>query len=66
MQLAGSRPDNAEQMYRRAAAQDILFRRETLLAKLRERGAITLETTPKAMTSNVLNCYLEIKQRAML
>ena len=66
VKIAGSRPANAEQMYRRAAAQELLFRRQTLLAKLRERGAITLETTPQAMTSDVLNQYLQIKQRAML
>jgi uncharacterized protein (DUF58 family) len=65
-ELAASRPDNAQQMYRRAAAQELLHRRETLLAKLRERGALTLETTPREMTTAVLNRYLEVKERAMI
>lgn len=64
--LADTRPGTAEQMYRRAAAQDLLHRREMLLAKLRERGAMTLETTPQDMTAAVLNRYLEVKERAML
>jgi uncharacterized protein (DUF58 family) len=64
--IARGRPKNAEQMYRRAAAQELLHRRETLLAKLRERGALTLEITPREMTTAVLNRYLEVKERALL
>jgi uncharacterized protein (DUF58 family) len=64
--IAAEGPKNAEQMYRRAAAQELLHRRETLLAKLRERGALTLETTPREMTTAVLNRYLEVKERAMI
>jgi uncharacterized protein (DUF58 family) len=66
VELAEARPKNAEEMYRRAAAQELLQRRETLLAKLRERGALTLETTPQEMTTAVLNRYLEVKERAMI
>jgi uncharacterized protein (DUF58 family) len=66
MQLAETRPETANQMYRRAAAQDLLHRRETLLARLRERGAMTIETNPQDMTAAVLNRYLEVKERAML
>lgn len=65
-QLADTRPETADQMYRRAAAQDLLHRRETLLARLRERGAMTIETDPQEMTAAVLNRYLEVKERAML
>jgi uncharacterized protein (DUF58 family) len=66
VEVAAVRPKNAEEMYRRAAAQELLHRRETLLAKLRERGALTLETTPREMTTAVLNRYLEVKERAMI
>jgi uncharacterized protein (DUF58 family) len=66
LEMASSRPATAEQMYERAAAQDLLHRRETLLATLRERGALTIETTPHEMTTAVLNRYLEVKERAMI
>ena len=65
-QLAQSAPQSTGQMYQRAAAQDLLHRRETLLAQLRERGALTIETTPHEMTAAVLNGYLEVKERALL
>ena len=64
--LAETASRTPEQMYQRAAAQDLLHRRETLLAQLRERGALTIETTPQQMTAAVLNRYLEVKERAML
>jgi len=64
--LAAAKPTSAEEMYRHAAAQELLHRRETLLAQLRERGALTLETTPREMTTAVLNRYLEVKEKAMI
>jgi uncharacterized protein (DUF58 family) len=64
--MAAISPRDAEQMYRRAAAQDLLHRRETLLARLRERGALTVETTPQEMTAAVLNRYLDVKERGLL
>jgi uncharacterized protein (DUF58 family) len=66
LELAAASPATAAAMYRRAAAQDLLHLRETLLARLRERGAMTLETTPTEMTAAVLNRYLEVKERALL
>jgi hypothetical protein len=36
------------------------------LAKLREQGALTLETTPQQMTTALLNRYLEVKERALI
>ena len=66
LELADMRPATAADMYRRAAALDVLHRRETLLAGLRTRGALALETTPAEMTSTILNKYLEVKERALL
>ena len=43
-----------------------MTRRELLLARLREGGALTLETTPAEMTAAVLNRYLEVKERGLL
>jgi len=64
--LATGRPKNIEQMFRASAAQELTSRRELLLARLREQGALTLDLDPSRLTSAVLNQYLRVKERAML
>ena len=64
--IADARPKNIEQMFRAAAAQEMAGRRELLLARLHEHGALTLDLNPEALTSSVLNQYLAVKERAMV
>jgi uncharacterized protein (DUF58 family) len=64
--IAQTRPQNVEQMFRAAAAQEMAGRRELLLARLHEQGALTLDLNPEALTSSVLNQYLIVKERAMV
>jgi uncharacterized protein (DUF58 family) len=64
--IAEARPKNVEQMFRAAAAQEMAARRELLLARLHEQGALTLDLNPEALTASVLNQYLTVKERAML
>jgi uncharacterized protein (DUF58 family) len=64
--IAQGRPKNVEQMFRAAAAQEMAGRRELLLARLHEQGALTLDLNPEALTSSVLNNYLMVKERAMV
>jgi uncharacterized protein (DUF58 family) len=64
--IAQARPKNIEQMFRAAAAQEMAGRRELLLARLHEQGALTLDLNPEALTSSVLNNYLMVKERAMV
>ena len=64
--IAGCRPKDIEQMFRSAAAQQMATRRELLLARLHEQGALTLDLNPDALTSSVLNQYLMVKERAMV
>ena len=64
--IAKARPKNVEEMFRSAAAQEMAGRRELLLAQLAERGALTLDLDPEALTSAVLNQYLTVKERAMV
>ena len=64
--IAAARPKNVEEMFRAAAAQEMAGRRELLLARLHEQGALTLDLNPEALTSNVLNQYLMVKERAMV
>ena len=64
--IAQDRPKNVDQMFRAAAAQEMAGRRELLLARLHEQGALTLDLNPEAVTSSVLNQYLMVKERAMV
>jgi uncharacterized protein (DUF58 family) len=64
--IAGAWPRNVEQMFRASAAQELALRRELLLARLREQGALTLDLDPAHLTSAVLNQYLKVKERAMV
>ena len=64
--IAQARPNNLEQMFRSSAAQEMAGRRELLLARLHEQGALTLDLNPEALTSSVLNQYLTVKERAMV
>ena len=65
-QVAQARPQNVDQMFRAAAAQEMAGRRALLLARLHEQGALTLDLNPEALTSSVLNQYLTVKERAMV
>ena len=64
--IAKARPKTVEQMFRSAAAQEMTGRRELLLARLHEQGALTLDLNPESLTPSVLNQYLMVKERAMV
>jgi uncharacterized protein (DUF58 family) len=65
-ELASERPEDVDQMYQIAAAQEVVHRRELLLARLRERGALAMEASSGKLSTAVVNSYLEIKQRSQL
>jgi uncharacterized protein (DUF58 family) len=64
--IANARPRNVEQMFFASAAQELAARRELLLARLREQGALTLDLDPDKLTAAVLNQYLMVKERSMV
>ena len=63
MRLAAERPAGVEQMYRITAAQEILLRREQLLARLAGTGVLALQTTPGGLSTLLLSQYLDLKER---
>jgi uncharacterized protein (DUF58 family) len=63
---ANATPETVEAMFETAAAQELLDRRERLLRRLQERGAMTLETQPESLAGSVLNRYLEVKEQGLL
>jgi uncharacterized protein (DUF58 family) len=65
-QLAARKPADTHQMYQSAAAQEVVHRRELLLARLREQGALAFETSSGRLSASLVNSYLEIKERSQL
>ena len=64
--LAGATPKSESEMYQVAAAQEMVHRRELLLARLRERGALAMEVSSGAISPVLINTYLQIKERNQL
>ena len=64
--MALRRPATAVEMYETVAAQDMIGRRELLLSRLRERGALALELDPGKLSIGLVNQYLGIKERSLL
>ena len=65
-ELAAKTPRSQSEMYRVAAAQEMVHRRELLLARLRERGALAMEVSTGAVSPALVNAYLQIKERSQL
>jgi len=64
--LATSASTNVEQMYRIAAAQEMLDRRRGVIAKLRQQGVLVVESAPGEVGLRTINSYLEIKSKGLL
>ena len=63
---ASRRPANASEMYQVTAAQEAIHRRELLLSRLRERGALAVEAESGELAPLLVNSYLTIKQKNQL
>ena len=59
-------PATATAMYEVVAAQEMVYRRELLLGRLRERGALCMEVEPSRLSAAVLNQYLTVKERNLV
>ena len=64
--VAARQAATPDEMFENAAAMDVLFRRERLIAALRGRGAHTLEVGTEKLASAVVHEYLSIKERELL
>lgn len=61
--VASTSPNTSEELYRYAAAVETLHRRELLLARMQERGALAMEVDAPQIAATVMNKYLELKER---
>jgi uncharacterized protein (DUF58 family) len=65
-ELAAQLPQSTEELYEVAAAQEMVHRRETLIGKMRNQGALALEIVPSLLTTALVNQYLEVKERNLI
>jgi uncharacterized protein (DUF58 family) len=65
-ELAESSPETHEDLYRHAAAVEMVQRRDLLLARLRSRGALAMEIAPGKLSTNLVNHYLDVKERSLI
>ena len=65
-ELAEAQPADPEEMFRRTAAQEMVQRRDLLLARLRQRGALAIEVEPGKLSTALVNHYLEVKERSLI
>ncbi|MCC9602712.1 DUF58 domain-containing protein [Stieleria sp. JC731] len=64
---AADNPDGSEMnMYRAAAAADILVWREQVLKDLEHRGVLLVDSYPDELTAPLVNQYLEVKAKHLL
>ena len=64
--VVAASPENKNEMYRYTAALEIVQRRDLLLRRLRQQGALTLEVDPTKLSTALVNRYLEVKERSLL
>jgi uncharacterized protein (DUF58 family) len=64
--LADQTVVRGEELYRSAAAAEILTWRHHVLSELEHQGVLAMDTFPEDMTATLVNQYLEIKARHLL
>ena len=57
------KPKTTEQYYQHVITEKMVNEQLLIVSKLRQRGIISLLTTPERLSINVLNKYLELKEQ---
>jgi uncharacterized protein (DUF58 family) len=66
LDMAAKCPADAQEMFEVVAAQELALRRETLISRIRNKGALALEISPSKLTTALVNQYLEVKERNLI
>jgi uncharacterized protein (DUF58 family) len=64
--MAAQTPASAEDVYEKAAAEQVLGERQVALATLRRSGAIAIDVPPERLSPEVINTYLALKAEGRL
>lgn len=59
-------PDDASQVYEKAAATEVLYERQQAIAALAKAGVIVVDSEPGTLSPAVVNEYLRVKARVRL
>jgi uncharacterized protein (DUF58 family) len=65
-ELIRSRPTSTVDVYRQAVAGGILHQREEALARIRHAGGLALDVPAGRLSLDLVNKYLEVKERGLL
>ena len=61
-----SAPDNMEGIYIKTIADQFDLEKRMIVKELRRHGVLSVLTTPKSLSIDVINKYLELKARQMV
>lgn len=64
--VAGRFPQDLRAVYRANVASDLVRERERVLLSLRRSGIRCIDSVPERVTSNLLNCYFDIRRRELV
>lgn len=64
--LLGEPTEAVDDIYRKATARRFLQQRELMAARLRQNGVKVILTRPQDLTGEVINKYLQMKQRGLV
>jgi uncharacterized protein (DUF58 family) len=65
-ELVRSAPKNPAEVYRQGIAEDILRQREEALTRIRHAGGLALDVPAGRLSLELVNKYLEVKERGLL
>lgn len=65
-ELARARPSRASDVYRQSTAEEILRQREEALTRIRHAGGLALDVPAGRLSLELVNKYLEVKERGLL
>ena len=66
LRAAEAEPNAIEAVYEKAVATQVLDERQKALALLRQRGVLVVDSPAEKLSADLVNRYLEVKQRMML
>jgi uncharacterized protein (DUF58 family) len=66
LEFANRYPQDPKEMFEVIAAQELVQRREKLIGRVRNRGALALEVSPNRLTTALVNQYLRVKERNLI
>jgi len=65
-ELINTQPQNMQEIYDQAIAEKFEYDKILIVKELQKHGILTILSTPKELTVNTINTYLEIKARGIL